>query len=149
MIRSLLNIYQYHTILLSAQILGNPGTIAGLALGGAALVIAPLIIFSVAILFAARWRFKQKLLNQLNTSDREVDSRSEELLTSMEVPYDYVRSVHFFQDADDVVTKKNLAYVSTCIEMSPNIAYRNKKAVLHSHNPLYESLLQSNEYTYV
>ena len=133
----------------SGQILGNPGTIAGLAIGGAALIIAPLIISSMAILFAARWRSKRKSLDQSNASDREVDSRSEELLTSTEVPYDYVRSVHFFQDADDVVTEKNLAYVSTRIEMSPNIAYRNKKAVLHSHNPLYESLLQSNEYAYI
>ena len=57
--------------------------------------------------------------------------------------------MHFFQDADDVVTKKNLAYVSTRIEMSPNIAYRNKKAVLHAQNPLNESLLQSNEYAYI
>ena len=90
-----------------------------------------------------------KSLDQSNTSDSEVDSRSEEMVASTEVLYDYVRSVHFFQDADDVVTKKNLAYVSTCIEMSPNIAYRNKKAELHAHTPLNESLLQSNEYAYI
>ena len=129
--------------------MGNPGTISGLALGGAALIIAPLIISSMAILFAARWRSKLKSLNQSNTSDSEVDSRSEEMVASTEVLYDYVRDVHFFQDANDVVTKKNLAYVSTRIEMSPNIAYRNKKAVLHAHNPLNESLLQSNEYAFI
>jgi hypothetical protein len=129
--------------------LSNPGTIAGLAIGGAALVIVLLIIISFATLFAARWRSKWSSLNQSNTSDREVDSRSEELLTTTEVPYDYVRGVHFFQDADGIVTNKNLAYVSTRIEMSPNIAYSNTKAVPHSHNPLNESLLQSDEYAYI
>ncbi len=129
--------------------MSNPGTIAGLAIGGAALVIVLLIIISVATLFAARWRSKWSSLNQSNTSASEVDSRSEELLTPTEVPYDYVRGMHFFQVADDVITKKNLAYVSTRIEMSPNIAYRNNKAVPHSHNPLNESLLQSDEYAYI
>ena len=137
--------------MLSGQIiiLANLGIIEGSAIGAAALVMIALllIILSIAVC-AARWRSKRSSLNRSNISVSEVGSRNEQLLTSTEVSYDYVRGSPFFQDTDGLITKKNSAYESTHIEMSPNIAYRNKKAV-HYHHPLTESLLHNNEYAYI
>ena len=77
-----------------------------------------------------------------------MDSRDEQQLASMEMQYDYIRGSHFCQDTDNLITKKNLAYAPTHVKMIQNVAYRNKTAG-HYHNPLTESLLQSDEYAYV
>ena len=121
------------------------GIIAGSAVGIAAIVIALLLIIVSIAIYAAIRRSKW---SSLNRSYASVHSGSAQLLTSTEVPYDYVRSSPFFQGPDGLITKKNSAYQPTHVEMVPNIVYRNKTA-LNCHNPLTESLLQSNEYAYI
>lgn len=124
------------------------GVIVGSAIGATILVMIALllIIFSIAVC-VARWKSKRSLLYQSNISIRNEQQLA---LVSTEVSYEYVRTGSLCRDTDNnIITEQNLAYEPTRIETSSNVAYRNKTAV-HYHNPLTESLLQSDsEYAYI
>ena len=118
-------------------------------------MIAVLLMIVSICVCTARKKSKWNSLNQANVSMdlqstrfSEVDTGNEQqlALASTEVSYEYVRSSSSCQDMDDLVTKQNLAYGPMCVKMSPNVAYRNK---IQCHNPLTESLLQSDEYAYI
>lgn len=108
-----------------------------------------LIIFTIAVC-VSRWKSKWNSLNQAIININEVDPRNEQQLAwaSTEASYECVRGDLSYEDTDNLITEQNLAYEPIHIETSPNVAYRSKTAV-HYHNPLTESLLQSDEYAYI